>query len=378
MQVNAIKEAITWLEKLNADLEPELLTAGAARELLGDCARAEKLIAFAKTSLTRKLDDVQELARVTGTSVGKAKATVETAKALQDADVVRGAFAGGDISLDQAAELVKAEKAQPGSAAHLLTVAKDESFNVLRDQARRVVLEAEQHRGLPERQKEARTARFYEDDLGMINLCAKLPPTLGRAIANRADAEARRLQRAARQEGRAEPFDRHLADAVGGMLSGADTSAKPRRPELVVLVSHGVAQRGWTDVQKGEVCKIPGVGPVAPEAAREIAEDAFLSGVLYDGVDLRQMRRWTRNTPVEVRMALELGEPPEFDGVKCVDCGNRFRNENDHDLEPHCTGGPASTDNLKPRCWKCHQAKTERDRKAGRLQPGAKRAPPET
>ncbi|MGH2735808.1 MAG: HNH endonuclease, partial [Actinomycetota bacterium] len=75
--------------------------------------------------------------------------------------------------------------------------------------------------------------------------------------------------------------------------------------------------------------------------------------------------------------ALELGEPPAFDGVRCVDCGNRFRTQNDH-VEPHVAGGPASTDNFKPRCWPCHQEKTERDRKAGKLKPqtNAERGPP--
>jgi hypothetical protein len=89
-----------------------------------------------------------------------------------------------------------------------------------------------------------------------------------------------------------------------------------RRAELVVLVSHEVAKRGWTDVRPNEVCKIPGVGPVSPEVAKRIACDAFLTGVFFDGQDLRHMRRWTRNIPVEVFTALELGEPPEFDGIK--------------------------------------------------------------
>jgi hypothetical protein len=134
------------------------------------------------------------------------------------------------------------------------------------------------------------------------------------------------------------------------------------------LVSHEIAKRGWTDVKEGETCKIPGVGPVSPSIAKEIAEDAFLTGVFYEGKDLRHMRRWTRNPSVEVLLALELGEPPGFDGIKCTDCGNRFRNEKDH-VEPHNLGAPASTANLRPRCWSCHRLKTERDRKAGKLKP---------
>ena len=82
------------------------------------------------------------------------------------------------------------------------------------------------------------------------------------------------------------------------------------------------------------------------------------------------MKRWTRNWPVEVRMALELGEPPDFDGFRCVDCGNTFRNQRDH-VDPHCRGGPASVENTKPRCVACHEEKTNRDRAAGRLTPTA-------
>lgn len=79
---------------------------------------------------------------------------------------------------------------------------------------------------------------------------------------------------------------------------------------------------------------------------------------------------------MEVLLSLELGDPPDFDGVKCVDCGKRFRTENDH-LEPHRSGGPASVDNLRARCYSCHRAKTEQVRKAGKLGPRAnKRGPP--
>jgi 5-methylcytosine-specific restriction endonuclease McrA len=100
--------------------------------------------------------------------------------------------------------------------------------------------------------------------------------------------------------------------------------------------------------------------------------------VFYDGEDLRNVCRWTRNIPVEVRIALELGDPSDFDGIKCTDCGKRFRTEHDH-VEPHAALGPASTANLKPRCYSCHRAKTDRDRKAGRLtprNPDAERGPP--
>jgi hypothetical protein len=362
-----VDEAIAWLEKANASLEPELLPVHVCRERLQAYARAEKLAAFGVAALASRIEDPSEVAKATGTSMGKARDAVVTGEVLRVSGELERALRDGEVSLEQAAEIACAERSAPGSAGQLLEVARKEAFHVLKEQARKVKLEAEQHRGLAERQRAARSARSYRDERGMVNIHMALEPHTGTPIVNRAEAEAARLYRAARKTGRTEPFERHLADAYAGMLSGKG-QGRTRRPELVVLVSHEVAKRGWRNVRRGEVCKVPGIGPVSPEVAREIAKDAFLTGVFYDGKDLRQMRRWTRNTPVEVLLALELGPPPEFDGIRCTDCGNRFRTENDH-LEPHVALGPASTDNLEPRCWKCHQAKTVRDRKAGKLRP---------
>jgi hypothetical protein len=373
MGLNAVQEAVTLLEKANANLEPELLTADDARNLLAIYARAVKLASYGKTMLARKVDDATETARVTGTSVAKAKATIDTATALGEADEVRSAFQSGAISSDRAAEIARAEKAHPGSSCELLEVAQRESFQVLRERARKVVLEAEQHRGLAERQREARSARSYSDELGMVHLHVAWEPHVGTPIVNRGRG---RPPLSSSQEGR--PHRALRAPPRRRVRQHACGRARSRRPELVVLVSHEVTQRGWTHVREGELCKVPGVGPIAPEVAKEIASDAFLTGVLFDGKDVRHMRRWTRNTPVEVFLALQLGEPPEFDGVKCVACGKRFRTQNDHH-EPHHVFGPASTDNLRALCYSCHSAKSERDRKAGKLGPGrfvAKRGPP--
>ena len=376
MDASYVDEAIALLEKANADLEPELLRAADAHRLLQAYARAEKLAAFGIAALARKCDDASAMARITGTSIGKAKATVTTGKALASSQELGAALRQGDISLDQAAEIAQAEGSAPGAAKELLAVAKEAPMHVLRDKARAIRLEAEQRRGLAERQRAARSARNYSDELGMVHIHLKLEPHVGTPIVARAEAEAARLAKKAKADGNREDFDRYLADAYAALLSGSG-KGPARRPELVVLVSHTVAKRGWTDVREGEMCKIPGVGPVSPETARDIAKDAFLSGVIYDGKDLRQFKRWSRSIPVEISVALELGEAPAFDGVACVDCGNRFKTELDH-VHPKAGGGPTSHPNLKPRCWTCHRHKTERDRKEGRLLAAARAGPDQT
>ena len=72
-----IDQAIELLEKANADLQPELLPAPLARKLLASYARARRLVDFGIAGLSRKMDP-SEIATVTGTSMGTAKAVVST------------------------------------------------------------------------------------------------------------------------------------------------------------------------------------------------------------------------------------------------------------------------------------------------------------
>jgi hypothetical protein len=342
MRTEVLDHAIELLEKANAGLEPELLTAARAREVLALYARAEKLAAFGVAAVARKVRDASAVARATGVSAGKADAVVRTGEVMAASEELSVAMQTGSVSLDQAAEIAKAEESSPGAARDLLAVARDEAFHVLKDKARKVALEAEQHRDLFRRQRQARSARIYADELGMVHVHVAWEPHVGTPIAARAEAEAQRIARRAKAEGaEREPFDRYLADAYARLLAGQG-KGRARRPELVVVVSHEVAQRGWTEVRDGEVCKIPGVGPIAPGIAREIGRDAVVSAVVCDGKDLRQFVRWGSHIPVEIALALELRDPPGFEGVRCVDCGNRFRTEFDH-VRPRCAGGPTSS-----------------------------------
>src|ERR671919_3251683 len=139
MATTSVIEAVEVLEKSNANLEPDLLSTESARRLLDQYARVEKLAAYGRTVMAARIDDAAAVARATGTSMGQAKRTVETGAGLKHSPEVLSAFSRGEVSLDQAGEIAKAEGARPGSAGELLSVAKEESFHVLRDRARKVL-----------------------------------------------------------------------------------------------------------------------------------------------------------------------------------------------------------------------------------------------
>jgi hypothetical protein len=138
MEFSILDEAAELVEKANANLQPDIVAGADARALLRAYDRIERLAWYGKAMMARRIDDASAVARTIGTSMRQAKKTVETGAALRAAPEVGDALARGEVSLDQAGEIAKAEQARPGSASELLAVAREESFHVLRDRARKV------------------------------------------------------------------------------------------------------------------------------------------------------------------------------------------------------------------------------------------------
>lgn len=353
----AYAEALRLVRAANAGLAASVCPESEWRRRLACLVAIEQAAGYGKATVAARLGDPDGLARLAGTSVGRARDTIATGEALSRSPVLGDAVADGSVSLDQAAEITRAAAVAPDAVEGLVATARGKSFRALRDEARRVRLAAEPP-DLGVRQHRARRLRHWVGELGMVHLDAALEPHVGALLVERLERRARRLRQDADTT---EPWERHLADALADTLSGGSGGARRRGDaEVVVLVSHEVARRGWDQVREGEHCRIPGVGPIPPQVARDIAADAFVSGVVFDGTDLREMKRWTRSIPPEIRLALRLGDPPEFDGPRCVDCGKRLSLEIDH-VYPVAAGGETSLANNRWRCEACHHTKTRTD-----------------
>jgi 5-methylcytosine-specific restriction endonuclease McrA len=264
----------------------------------------------------------------------------------------------GELSLTQAEEITRTEAACPGTEAELVALARGSSLAVLRDTAR-----ARRHRAIdPEdlhaRQRAAGGLRHWRDDLGMVQLAGALPPEVGIPIVSRLDAETDRIRKVARAQGSDEPRAAHAADALVALLAGQGRGASTRADLVIVWQRPGDGGEGTAHIVGG--------GPIPLSVARRLAERAFVKTVVHDGVRIETVKHVGRYIPAELRTALELGDPPDFDGLSCVDCGKRYGIERDH-VDPVANGGPTSRDNITGRCYGCHQRKTDQDRQAGLL-----------
>ncbi|MGH9039239.1 MAG: DUF222 domain-containing protein [Acidimicrobiia bacterium] len=312
-------------------------------------------------------DAADWLARAAGTSTVDAKAVLDTVTALAAMPDTGAAVTAGELSLAQAAEVARTEAACPGSEGEMLAVARGGSLKTLKDQGRKRRLGAIEPEDLQRHQHAARSFQHWRDEMGMVGFKGLVPPEVGVPFVNRLDAETDRLRRQAKRHGPPEGRDAHAADAFMSLVAGGGRG-KAHSADLVIVCDLRAYRRGHA--HPGEPVHIIGGGPVPVSVVRQWAEDAFLKAVLHDGTRTETVVHYGRHIKAEIRTALALGLPPDFDGVACAasGCDRRYHLEWDH-KDPKANWGPTTFDNLQALCWPHHRDKTERDRKAGLLGP---------
>src|SRR5207253_1110164 len=125
-------EARRELERAVKALDPDVLAPADSARLLEEVACIERLVVAAKTLLARRAAEsgrwrakgdrspAHWLARTTGTSVGQARATLETAERLRELPATEEALRAGKLSATQASVITDAASADPGAEGPLL------------------------------------------------------------------------------------------------------------------------------------------------------------------------------------------------------------------------------------------------------------------
>ncbi len=385
--VTVVSDAVTFRASLRT-VDVALLSGEGAALVAEEMARVEKASAALRAMAAARAADCgahraagfadpdEWMARMTGESRSKARSDLATGSRLSDCPKTKAAAADGELSLGQAEEITKTEREKPGSEGELVDRAKTSSRQELAEECRKRRQDGVDRDALAARQHDRRSFRPWIDGDGMQCGMLKLEPIIGVALLARIQVEADRLHREARRQGSTEPWEAHAGDAVAAILAAglgwatplAESEAAapvspraPRRADVVFVIDLCTFRSG---VHPDSLCHIMGGGPVPPQVVREMAKDAFLKVVFHDGVNIHTVTHLGRYQRAELRTALELGGPPEFDGVACSVCGNRFRLQWDH-VDPVCNGGVTSFENEDPKCWRCHDDKSRRERAAG-------------
>ncbi len=279
----------------------------------------------------------------------------------QLAEALCDALVAGEVSLAQASEIASV----PEHEVELLEMAGRSSLAASQEEARNRRPATIPPEELHAQRQGAREFVHSKDRLGMTCFRGALSPEVGVPFANRMDAETDRVRRAARREGREVTRAQCAADAFERLVN-TKGKGKARAPDMVIVTDLRAYRRGHA--HPGEVSHIVGGGPIPVRIARELAKDTFLKVVLHDGVQIHTVKRFGRYRPAELGTALQLGAPPDFDGVTCAElgCDRRYSLQFDH-VDPVANHGPTSAANLEPLCVPHHREKTERDREAGLL-----------
>jgi hypothetical protein len=365
--VEQVWESVESLRRFVVGLDPAALDGEQARELAEAFADGERVMAAGRTLAAGRVAEAGAwgegyrdagawLASVTGTTVGKARATIETAERLEQLPATEAALRAGRLSDVQAELVASAAAADPSAERQLLIAARRNGVKGLKTEAARVVAAASTDQDERYASTKARRHvrhRAVSDVEGLIEMRGPIDRTAA-VMAALAPYERDQFEQARKAERRELPealaFDAMVqlaADAAAGRFRDAPGRAPAT---IVVRVDKDAFDRGRSE--PGEVCEIPGVGPIPVSVARKLSQDAILKALITDGTDVRSISHVGRTIPAKLRTAIEELHP-ECAGEGChVD----RHLEIDH-IVPVADGGKTELVNLQRLCHWHHDEK---------------------
>jgi hypothetical protein len=316
--------------RLLAEADPDRVTTAQAAQIVTLYAELERLVVAGKLLFSRRAaqgttwrDEGHRsaaawMAQTTGTGMGEAIATLETSAALASLPETARALRRGDLSAPQVKVIADAAVSDPRTESALLQAAASHSLKGLKDaaaQVRAAASSAQQEKAHYLAIHKARYVRHWADPDGAFRLDAKLTAVDGAKLLSALKVEADVRFNEARKAGVQESPAAYGADALVALVAGepvaraskGSTRKGTSRATVVIKVDGRALKRGYA--KAGEVCDIPGVGPVPVAAVKRQLSDAFLKILVHDGVDVTTVCHVGRSVPAHVQSALETRDP---------------------------------------------------------------------
>jgi hypothetical protein len=361
-----LRGVVGELRGLVGEFEPDRFDGAGARTLVALFDEVERLGAAGKALATRQVvatgawrqggahrDPASWLAGTTGTTVGAARSTVDTAERVAELPATEEALRTGALSLTQVGAVADAATADPTAEAELLEQAAHDGVRGLRTACARVKAAAcADDDAQYDRIRATRSLRSWTDPDGTGRIDIRGPVDATATIMAALEPYERALFDQARTEGRRECSDALAFDALVALASADRTDDGDGRPAVttVVRVDWSALVRGAT--APGEVCEIVGGGPVPVAVAQRMLDDCFLKVLLVDGTDVRAVSHPGRTIPARLRSAVDERSPEcDVEG-----CHVRRHLEIDHNL-PVEEQGPTALWNLGRLCGHHHEHK---------------------
>jgi hypothetical protein len=312
--MSRLEQIARELRDMVAGLAPATYDGRDAARLTKVAAEVERLGAAAKILFAKRAVDAnawratshaatpeQWLAHLSGSSEGAAREALATADRVSDLPATQAKLRDGSLSLAQAALVSQGASVDPDVETTLLRIAGRGEMRNLRAEKERVVAAATDAEETQARAHRNRYLRTWTGGVESHGAFAGPTTEVDRLL--RALEPLRKLAfERDRTDGPRESQHAYMFDGLVALADG-EASKRSSAPTGPVRVDVSPLLTGKT--APGEVCEIPGVGPVPVSHARQVLSHGLLELVLHDGTDVRAVVTRTRHVAEALKIAID-------------------------------------------------------------------------
>jgi hypothetical protein len=291
----------------------------------------------------------QWYAQIGGISEHKAAKDLQIADRLAECPRTEERLRDGSLSRDQAEQVTSAAASDPAAESKLLDlIERGGGMRELRDEHDRAVAAATDMRKAREKAHRERHLRTWVDGAATRGSFSGPTEDVNRLLKALGPFERQRFTEG-RTAGDRDNHDAYRFDALLRMADCAGTAgaSAPKRSKTTdvtrVRVDLAALLRGAT--KAGEVCEIPGVGPVDVSVARDVLRCGLLELVITDGVDVQTVVSTTRHVPDALKIA--IAERDQRCKVRGCDRTDHLQR---HHTTPYADGGLTTYQGLGNTC----------------------------